>query len=738
MKLLKNIFDFSLEFLPFSILKRIQKQKLILPLYHIVSDAKLPHIIHCYSYKNPKQFEKDLNIFLRHFNPISLHDLVQSINNLNEIRQRSFLITIDDGYREVYDIIAPILLKKSIPAVFFLNSAFVDNKNMSYRNKTSLIIDNLQNNAQSFPLNEIQVLLRDNDIINNDLKSAILSIQYHQKYILDDIAKLMNIDFDLYLKEKEPYLTSVQISELIKNGFDIGSHSIDHPLYKYLTLEEQLRQTRESFNFLEEKFPMPYKVFAFPHNDRGVKSFFKETHFNGEIQISFGTSSFSKGNCKNNLQRQSMENTNDTAKIIYKNLFKYEIFKQLKNNLTLLKPSSKKLNENKSKNSENNEKIHFEKIKVKNLAEFVKKYNKNKTLNDVAVISDQRALAHSLNPLADENDIGLILAYKGNNCVGYLGIIPGLAEIRNSFVKIYFPSSWLVSDEVRGQSVGSSLMKEALKLGKILICTGMNNTSESTLVNIGFEWMNSLHYWQINFEKLNNRLFRILDKSLIKRKNPTVQLIQANHPRLSKVYKSKIYKQILDVFESSLDSVYYKESKYIDFEIKKFNLDNYKFSRSKEIINWMLKYPWINSRENVENENNTGYFFSDVRELFSYIPIEIYSKGTKNKVGYLILSVSKEKDKTTLKLLDHELEIQNKYNILLGLIIKYALSYNADRVEFPDPIAQLLLSHKIVPSHLLKQKERKYLYFANDMSSRSALAMKNISPEYCDGDLPFY
>ncbi len=745
MGLIKNVLDWNLELLPLAVLKKIQKQRLLLPLYHIVSDVKIPHVVHCYSYKNVNQFENDLDFLLKHFNPISLSDLLQSINKNEELPHRSFLLTIDDGYREVYDTIAPILLKKSIPAVFFICSAFVDNKNMLYRNKASLLIDRIENKPNQIPIKELKFLLEENDIICDNIKSAILSISYHQKELLDDLANIMNVDFNLYLKEKEPFITSVQIAKLIDQGFDIGSHSIDHPLYKYLSLDEQLRQTHESFNFLEQNFQLRFRAFAFPHNDKGVKSFFDETHYNKEIEISFGTSSFSKGNCKNNFQRQSMENTNDSARRIYKDLFKYEVFKQIKNSQVISNILSKKLRKRKSIDSGtiesnlNKEKIKFEKIKVKNLNDFVINYNVSKTPNDVTVISEQRALAHSQNPYADKNDIGLILAYKANHCVGYLGLLPGLVEIRGNFEKIYFPSSWFVSDQVRGQSVGSLLMKEALTLDKALICTGMNNSSESALKNLGFENMKSLYYWQLNFEKCNPRLIRSFDKALLKIMHFNKQFNQVSDLFFYKRCKTTLYKKINNNVLSDLDNIYYHEVKSIEFEIQKSdNTNSYKFIRNVEVINWMLQYLWIKSAGALSKEQKTGYFFSDVRNLFYYTALEIYSKDTHTKLGFVVFSVSKYNDKITLKLLDHEIKIHNKTQILLGLVTKYASEIQADKLEISSDVAQQLISSKIINPILLQKRERRYLYYMSDMSSKLALAIKNVNPDYCDGDMPFY
>jgi hypothetical protein len=72
-------------------------------------------------------------------------------------------------------------------------------------------------------------------------------------------------------------MTSPEIKELLAKGFAVGSHSIDHPLYALLPLEEQIRQTRESTDWVIKTFQMPYKAFAFPHIDTGVPhAFFEE------------------------------------------------------------------------------------------------------------------------------------------------------------------------------------------------------------------------------------------------------------------------------------------------------------------------------------------------------------------------------------------------------------------------------------------------------------------------------
>jgi hypothetical protein len=334
--LLREFLSDILSGIPFQMLLKIKGKNLLLPLYHMVSNERIPYVIHRYAYRSIKQFQNDLDFLQKYFSPISLSDLIKSVRGDLEIKSRSFLLTFDDGYKEVAEIIAPILLKRSLPAVFFLNSAFVDNNEMFYRDKASLIIDKIDKIKGGRILQEISELVMSKSPARKHIKSAILGINYQNRFLIDEAARLLHVDFNRYLFEKKPYLSSNEIRDLINQGFIIGAHSIDHPLFCDLKLEEQIDQALISLYKLKVLFNMKYNVFAFPHTDLGVKrTFFEETHVNGQIDISFGTSDFLNGLYANNLQRQPMERGTAHAKLIYKRLLSQEIITSIKNRLNL-------------------------------------------------------------------------------------------------------------------------------------------------------------------------------------------------------------------------------------------------------------------------------------------------------------------------------------------------------------------------------------------------------------------
>ena len=126
-----------------SVLMKLGAKKVILPFYHGVSDCSLSYIRQLYSIKSEKEFKEDLDYLLKWFEPISLKSFKNHISNKTRLVENSFLLTFDDGLSSFYDVVAPILLEKKIPAINFLNKNFIDNEQLFYRFKVSLLIERI-------------------------------------------------------------------------------------------------------------------------------------------------------------------------------------------------------------------------------------------------------------------------------------------------------------------------------------------------------------------------------------------------------------------------------------------------------------------------------------------------------------------------------------------------------------------------------------------------------------------
>ena len=259
-------------------LKRKSTIDVISPFHHLVSDEPVPWIDKLYGFKNSRQFEADLDYLLRNFRPLSLEEVTEQIQTGQPFREKGFLICFDDGLRQVYETAAPILLRKGVPAAFFLNPAFVDNRSVFHNFKKGLILHKFDGMTISPGLLQAAGgVLGITASSPDQLRNGIVSINYLNRQLLDELAPLFGLDIDSWRREQKPFMDSAQIRELIAKGFAVGSHSIDHPLYALIPLAEQLRQTRESTAWVQQNFQPRYRTFAFPHVDTGVtQAFFDE------------------------------------------------------------------------------------------------------------------------------------------------------------------------------------------------------------------------------------------------------------------------------------------------------------------------------------------------------------------------------------------------------------------------------------------------------------------------------
>ena len=313
-------------------LMQVSKCYTLLPFYHCISNKRLPHINNLYLPRSIEQFENDLDFFCKYYTPIDADQLKNLIDKKLKPDKPNFHLTFDDGLSQIYDVVAPILLQRGIPATIFLNSDFVDNKNLFYRYKCSLLIEKIQQENNTISFKEISIKIKMEFSSKQELIRYILNLSYNDSFIIDQLAIELNCNFQEFLEKEQPYLNSFQVKNLATQGFNVGAHSIDHPLFRDIDVNEQKRQISNSFNYIKNKFNIEAKYFAFPFTDNGINSSLLEWLFKEEkCDLSFGTAGLKSDNFSHHLQRISMEGTNQSASKIIKQEYVYYLAKMLFN-----------------------------------------------------------------------------------------------------------------------------------------------------------------------------------------------------------------------------------------------------------------------------------------------------------------------------------------------------------------------------------------------------------------------
>jgi len=85
---------------------------------------------------------------------------------------------------------------------------------------------------------------------------------------------------------------------------------------------------------------------------------------------------------------------------------------------------------------------------------------------DVIPISKHRALSFVHNPRAKEDDLVLIVAFEGNNVIGFRGALPDTFYIGNKKHPFVWGSSWWVAESHLGKELGTQMLNMILEYYK--------------------------------------------------------------------------------------------------------------------------------------------------------------------------------------------------------------------------------------------------------------------------------
>ena len=298
----------------------------VFPFYHAIAEQQPAHLAHVYRVRTLKEFEQDLDQLLIEFEPLSLGDYLRHAGEgKSKVKgKRTMVLSFDDGLIECHQHIVPLLKRKGIPAVFFLNNKFIDNKGLFYRYKASLLIHQVREDCRA--MERVSEFLK---IKSEQVEKSLLMIGFDQRALLDTLALKAELDFSMYLNHSPVYLSSDEVKDLLRWGFDIGGHSSEHMDFTLLDAPEMVVQIKESIDDLQQRFGIESRYFSFPFTSNGVPRQAIERILNeGIAEVLLGTAGLKKTGQPGFIQRIPMEGFRKPAEDALKAEYLYYLLKK--------------------------------------------------------------------------------------------------------------------------------------------------------------------------------------------------------------------------------------------------------------------------------------------------------------------------------------------------------------------------------------------------------------------------
>jgi len=400
--------------------------------------------------------------------------------------------------------------------------------------------------------------------------------------------------------------------------------------------------------------------------------------------------------------------------------------------------------------------IRIEKIKIKDLVTFAESVIQTAGDGQFIPITLQRAVAHAHNPLADPDDVALLVAYLGDNLesgeprtgqgeiVGFFGMMPVLLKNHDQFDKVCWFSTWRVAPQLRGKSVGSLLMQEALSLRKDFLIVG-SGPARKVCQRFGFWEHAPLVYYQLDLcgmPRLNpgiwiSRILRRLLRPFKIKFNIQNRFSRFMEKSVSTLTRPLFTSLLHDYLANALSDLKFVEVERVRDETEDQLSLMYPIQlfRGADVVNWMLEYPWVVEPGNSPTER-MDFYFSDVRQRFKMIPLELSDPDDESYRGYIIFQASQSHDLRTMKTLDTVFCESGDERYILPLAFRFAREFKAHQIDLPAE-AVSKFKNTWLGRILLNRRERIYQGMPSSEESPLARTWEEIRFQYTDGDMPF-
>ena len=257
--------------------------KLYILLYHGVTSIKSKGIENSSNkHIDTNTFDKHMAFIKKNYPVLSMDEVVNIYRKNKKIKGEYFVITFDDGFKNNFTNAYPILLKHSIPAIFYITTGIVNSNKLFWVDKIECCINHTKKKYFNIKILDKEYSF---DLSNNSSKLRALSKikkmcklipKETKNSVIKNLSNILNITPSVKYSKNYETLTWANIRKMNKNRLiTFGAHTEEHDILAYLERKEMKKQISKSINKLSSKILEKVKHFSYPEGQKN--------HFNEEI-----------------------------------------------------------------------------------------------------------------------------------------------------------------------------------------------------------------------------------------------------------------------------------------------------------------------------------------------------------------------------------------------------------------------------------------------------------------------
>jgi len=223
-----------------------------------------------------RAFREQLEYLTAHYRVISLSEMASYFRRGKRLPASVAAITVDDGYRDFFEIAFPLLRRHNLPASVFVATDFIDQRTWLWTDKlryltsraaTEMLEATINDRALRMQLGDTESRLVAASVVNSELKQIP---DEAKDDIITRIASSLNVPLPYVPPGEFSPLTWEQVREMDAAGIEIGSHTLTHPILTNISRDRLRRELNESRLRLEEVLRRKVDLFCYPNGDYDV------------------------------------------------------------------------------------------------------------------------------------------------------------------------------------------------------------------------------------------------------------------------------------------------------------------------------------------------------------------------------------------------------------------------------------------------------------------------------------
>ncbi|HSU17080.1 GNAT family N-acetyltransferase [Longimicrobium sp.] len=343
----------------------------------------------------------------------------------------------------------------------------------------------------------------------------------------------------------------------------------------------------------------------------------------------------------------------------------------------------------------------------------------------VVPMTVHRARSQMLNPLARPGDVAMVTAWDEGRLVGYLGLIPAVLRHDGRRTRVAWMSGFFVAPELNGRGVGRRILQAATALPVDIFTTLYTPTAGRVQEAAGFRVVGELAYAVLDLRRAApwNLVASRIGLGAVRASRALKRATAGPMRRLA----CRLLRRGLRAPAAEWERV-----DQLPAGAAVPPSAEAEFERGREVLNWMVGHPWIVEPGTLAEEPAPGYYFSNVREIFRYVPL-VRRGAAAGGVEWLLLSLTRTDAITTLKVLDHAVADPA---VAAAAVLEWGERLEAEVLVLPVEMAEPLRRVPLARAMLLA-KRRPYMAHLRDPQGELARVLPCVRWHFCDSDAPF-